>query len=346
MNRYLWVLLPVCLATAVTWGDTFPAGERQFFLDTRARAEQGEAEAQLALGNLYQNGTGVDKNLKQSFKWHRRAADQGLSRAQYRLGLDYAGGLGVKLNEEEAVPWFRRAAEGGLAQAQFTLGMCYEKGRGVDEDDVEAVRWFRRAADQKFPDAEAELGECYLQGVGTTKDIVEAVKWLQSAARHGSAVGQSRLGTCYERGTGVPKDFVQAYKWYTLAAAQDNDLGPDLRVSLAKLESVLTTEQVAQAQKLAHDFSPDRTGTAGAQPLTDASAAGAPQPGFVNVMADDPDCDLYVDGALVGNPPAKLKLAQGSHTIEARKPGFKNFRKVLTVSSQAELTLRVRLERE
>ncbi len=346
MNRYLWVLLPVCLATAATWGDSFPANDRHLFLETKAQAEQGSAEAQLALGNLYQSGTGVDKNFKQGFKWHRKAADQGLSRAQFRLGLDYSGGFGVKMDQEASVSWFRRAAEGGLAQAQFTLGMCYEKGQGVVEDDVEAVRWFRRAAGQQFPDAEAELGNCYLDGVGATKDIVEGVKWLQHAAAHGSARGQSRLGTCYERGTGLPKDFVQAYKWYTLAAAQDNDLGPDLRVNLAKLESALTPEEVAQAQKLARDFSPSAAQTADAQPVAGASAVAGLQPGFVNVTADDPDCEIYVDGAPVGNPPSKLKLAEGSHLIEARKPGFKNYQKELKVGAQAELTLRVKLEPE
>lgn len=345
MNRYLLCLLPIWLVAAAGWSESFPTGERQFYEETKARAEQGDAASQLALGNLYQSGAGVEKNFKQAFKWHRKAAEQGLGRAQYRLGLDYAGGLGTKMSQVEATVWFRRAAEGGLAQAQYTLGMCYENGRGVDGDDVEAVRWFRQAAAQKFPDAEAELGQCHLDGVGATKDIVEGLMWLQRAAAHGSAIGESRLGTCYERGTGVPKDSVQAYKWFTLAAAQDDELAPDLRVSLAKLESILTPEQVAEAQKLARDFQPSSDSGATAAAANTQAASGL-QPGFVNVTADDADCDLYVDGSLVGNPPAKLKLAEGSHLIEARKTGFKTFRRELKVGAESDLTLRVKLERE
>ena len=45
-------------------------------------AEQGNAEAQHRLGNLYDDGKGVPKNYKEAIKWFRRSAQQGNTGAQ------------------------------------------------------------------------------------------------------------------------------------------------------------------------------------------------------------------------------------------------------------------------
>src|ERR1035438_613057 len=49
--------------------------------------------------------------------------------------------------------------------------------------------------------------------------------------------------------------------------------------------------------------------------------------GVVNVKAEDDSYEIFVDGAFVGNTPAKVKLAEGSHVVEVKKTGFKDYRK-------------------
>ena len=53
-----------------------------------------------------------------------------------------------------------------------------------------------------------------------------------------------------------------------------------------------------------------------------------------------------MDGAFIGNTPAKLKLAEGPHVIEVKKAGFKDYSKQVMVGEGAELTLHVGLEKE
>jgi TPR repeat protein len=45
-------------------------------------AEQGHAEAQYALANMYNNGDGVAKDAKKGFEWLAKAAEQGDVEAQ------------------------------------------------------------------------------------------------------------------------------------------------------------------------------------------------------------------------------------------------------------------------
>lgn len=68
--------------------------------------------------------------------------------------------------------------------------------------------------------------------------------------------------------------------------------------------------------------------------------------GTLMITADLENCDLYVDGMFAGNTPATLRLTDGIHIIEIRKPGFVPFRKELRVHAQSELTLRATLPRK
>ena len=53
----------------------------------RTAAEKGEADAQYSLGNIYQQGLGVDVSYIKAAFWYKKAADQGLAKAQNNLAL-------------------------------------------------------------------------------------------------------------------------------------------------------------------------------------------------------------------------------------------------------------------
>jgi len=84
-------------------------------------AEQGDAVAQLLIGQRYQDSESGVQNNEEAVKWFQKAAEQGNSSAQYNLGRMYAKGLGVPQNDEEAVKWFQKAAEQGHPVAQREL---------------------------------------------------------------------------------------------------------------------------------------------------------------------------------------------------------------------------------
>ena len=165
----------------------------------------------------------------------------------------------------------------------------------------------------------------------------------------------------------MTKDNVQAYKWFNLAAAKGDERADDARVNLASAERYLTPEQVAEAQRLAYEFKPHKASAPGesSSPATNAvprpSGSGAGQTaavnsasaparasktGVVNVSAADDSYEIFVDGAFVGNTPAKVKLTEGAHVVEVKKAGFKDYRKQIKITEGSELTLRAVLEKQ
>ena len=111
-------------------------------------AQEGSAEAQFNLGNLYYTGKGVPQSYAQALVWYRKAADQGIAFAQASLGVMYYKGQGVAHDYAEAFKWYQRAANQGDAKAQLNLGALYYRGDGVTQDYVQAYKWFNLSAEQ------------------------------------------------------------------------------------------------------------------------------------------------------------------------------------------------------
>jgi hypothetical protein len=155
------------------------------------------------------------------------------------------------LSEESPLEDVRTCAEQGDADAQNNLGLMYDNGEGVPEDDAEAVRWYRLAAEQGDAFAQDNLGSMYENGAGVPEDDAEAVRWYRLAAEQGDAFAQNNLGFMYDNGEGVPEDDVLAYMWWNLAAAQGDE---DAQENKDILESRMTREQIAEAQRLSREW--------------------------------------------------------------------------------------------
>ena len=188
----------------------------------RKAAEQGDADAQNVLGEMYYYGRGVAQDPPQAVFWFQKAAKQGNADAQNNLGMAYQNGQGVEQNSAEAGTWLRKAAEQGNAQAQNALGIAYWDGRGVDQDLVQASSWFRKAAEQGLADAQYNVGFLYETSYGATKDYAQAVFWYRKAAEQGLAIAQNSLGDMFYSGRGTAQDNTQAAFWYRKAAEQGN----------------------------------------------------------------------------------------------------------------------------
>jgi hypothetical protein len=180
----------------------------------------GYTGAPVSLPAYGQEKTAADQRTNESVNRVRQAAEQGDANAQARLGDIYYQGQGVPQDYAEAARWLRQAADQGDVRAQFGLGILYYKGQGVQQDYAEAARWYRKAADQGQADAQCYLGSLYAVGQGVTQDYAEAVRWYRKAADQGQIDAQKTLGLMYERGLGVLPDRAEAALWYRKAAGQ------------------------------------------------------------------------------------------------------------------------------
>jgi uncharacterized protein len=118
----------------------------------------GSCFGQYVVGECYYFGWGgVAQDYPEAARLYRLAAEQGHAQAQFNLGNMFEVGPGVARDKAEAIRWYRLAAEQRNADALFNLGAMFEHGEGVPEDAAEAIRWYRLAAEQGYPNAQRRL---------------------------------------------------------------------------------------------------------------------------------------------------------------------------------------------
>ena len=166
--------------------------------------------------------------------------------ADFQAGLD-AHQTG---DYETAFREFKVAAEQGDVYAQNNLGYMYQNGQGVAQDYKEAVKWYRLAGEQGNTKAQFNLGGMYVKGQGVTQDYKEAVKWWRLAAEQGYASAQFNLGGVYGEGISVIQNYVISHMWFNIAASNGSEAAKRGRDQLV---NELTSEQIAEAQKLARE---------------------------------------------------------------------------------------------
>jgi len=129
-------------------------------------ARQGDDNAQINLGVMYDYGKGVIEDPEVAAHWYRRAAEQGNASAQYNLGQLYLSGRGIKQDTKKGVYWLQQAAEHGFAIASYNLGVMYAEGKNLSKQPAKAVDWFYQA------------GLSYLESgnLDKTSDSLQAIK--------------------------------------------------------------------------------------------------------------------------------------------------------------------------
>ena len=83
----------------------------------------------------------------------RLFANQGNANAQSRMGQMYYDGDGVPKSKKQDIIWYRLAAEQGDVDAQGNLGYMYDTGRGVPQDQVQAHMWYDLAVSRATGEA-------------------------------------------------------------------------------------------------------------------------------------------------------------------------------------------------
>ena len=95
-----------------------------------AKADAGDAKAQLALGQLYQSGALAPDGTAQhdyagAAYWYHQASDHGDAQASYELAILYHNGLGVPADASQSFQLLQKAAEANYVPAMSPLSDAY-----------------------------------------------------------------------------------------------------------------------------------------------------------------------------------------------------------------------------
>ena len=139
-------LLAVMLATEAaadfaTGVDALKTGDYETaYKEWAPLAEQGDAQAQFALANLYLRGNGVERDAAKALGLLTSSAASGYVQSALLLATLYQSGTGVERDMAKAAEYYEMAAEKDSADAQVNLAVLYVQGQGVAQDYKKASR--------------------------------------------------------------------------------------------------------------------------------------------------------------------------------------------------------------
>jgi TPR repeat protein len=200
--------------------------------ELQKEADHGDADAEVKIGLMYENGNGVAQNWFSSMEWFKKAADQGNGGGEASVGDLYFNGYGVQQDYAKAMECFKKAADLGDADAEAKIGRMYENGNGVPQNFSTAMEWYRKAADQGDGGGETAVGNLYFNGYGVQQDYAKAMECFKKAADQGDSDAQKDIGLMYENGNGVTQNLNTAMEWYKKAADQGNVIAQDLAANM------------------------------------------------------------------------------------------------------------------
>jgi hypothetical protein len=120
-------------------------------------AKKGNAEAEYKVGEMYETGFGVKKDMNEAMSWITKSASQGHETANFKLlywDLEKSGLTKANKADVEAL---QAKAKEGNPQAQFYVGKMHAHGIGVKKNSEKAISWLSKAALVGVTAAENEL---------------------------------------------------------------------------------------------------------------------------------------------------------------------------------------------
>jgi hypothetical protein len=129
----------------------------------------------IATGFQYASSSSLDDMSSNVFFFQQKLANNGNVQSQYKLGEMYEAGGGVEKNLDQAKSWYQQAASGGYTPAKNRLTYLEIKASGYSpEKYADWVATVVAEAEQRNTTSMLLLAQMHREGVGVKKDLVAA----------------------------------------------------------------------------------------------------------------------------------------------------------------------------
>ncbi|MBO6917692.1 MAG: SEL1-like repeat protein [Rhizobiaceae bacterium] len=193
-------------------------------------ALDGDPVALYEISARYTEGRGTEVKLDEAVKWLKLSSDLDFAPAQYRLGNFYEKGTGVDRDIDRARVLYQSSATNGNINAMHNLGVLLAS-TGNAADFTQAADWFLQAAERGVRDSQVNVAILYARGEGVPRNLSESYKWFAIAANQGDADAASKRDEVFnalpQTDTDGARELVANWKPTPLDVSANNVQVPD-----------------------------------------------------------------------------------------------------------------------
>lgn len=172
----------------------------------------GNAEAQYYLGLIYLTDAWQGKNTEKALAYLHSAADQNHAEAMWKIGECFESGQGIERNLLTAIDWYRKSQQATLFQSKVQFAEV--KNRQLDlKSHQDMINRLAIEANQGNPESAYKLGKIYDEGRFAEQDYHAAFSWYKKAAENNHKYSMLMLGYFLCRGIGGEVNSNKANEW-------------------------------------------------------------------------------------------------------------------------------------
>lgn len=206
------------------------ANDSSNLINIEKKAQVGDSENQYKLANIYDEGKIVKRNPAKVIYWLEESSKNGNADAQLYLGNIYEfGDDGIEIDKTKAFELYKKSSDQGNAEAQWFLANMYSNNEIVPQDHIKAFQLYKKSAEQGYDFAQYNLGKCYEDGLGVVKNELKALDMYEKASSQNNLLALLALAKMYEEGEIVVKDIAKAKKLHEKAQSIDPKIYSILR---------------------------------------------------------------------------------------------------------------------
>ena len=163
-------LCPFCRALA-------PKTKEEIIERAKKRIEVGDAEAIYNLGCDYAYGRyGLPQDWDKGLELLHRAGELGYSAAYHNIGCAYENGIGVERDVKKATHYFELAAMGGVVKSRHNLGNAEGRAGNMER----ALKHFMIAVEDGDNGSLKQIKQMYMNRRATKDDYAKALQAYQA----------------------------------------------------------------------------------------------------------------------------------------------------------------------
>ena len=155
----------------------YPSSEEEMVKRYKKRVEMNDHIAISDLGSYYRDGLhGFPRDYVKALELFHRAVELGYSKAYNGIGYAYNNGEGVEVDIKKAIHYFELAAMGGDATARYNLGVKEENAGNTER----ALRHYMIAIRSGYAYSLNNIKQMYTNGHATKDDYTTALQSYQA----------------------------------------------------------------------------------------------------------------------------------------------------------------------
>jgi len=184
-------------------------------------SETGDAESQYYLGLIYLTDDWSGKDINKAASYLKTAADQNNTDAMWKLGELYENGQGVDTDLLAALDWYRKSKQLETLKSGIKF-INVNNGNATFQSNSEVIGKIKSNALKGKVEAQFKLANIYDEGKFSEKDAEKAFYWYQTAAKNNHSYSMLITGYLLCRGIGVELNKKEANQWIVKSGRKAN----------------------------------------------------------------------------------------------------------------------------